>query len=67
MADEMTIQEIRALATEAGLNLPDEELQRLLPGVARAKKQAAELRQRIGVDGEPAATFTAAKPLRKQE
>jgi hypothetical protein len=65
MADEITIEEIRTLATEAGLGLADEELQLLLPGVARAKKQAAELRQLIGVHDEPAATFTAAKLLRK--
>jgi len=28
MADEMTIEDIRMLAKAAGLNLPDEELQR---------------------------------------
>jgi hypothetical protein len=65
MADEMTIEEIRALARKAGLNLPDEELQRLLPGVARSKKQAADLRRLIGVDDEPAAAFTALKSNRK--
>jgi hypothetical protein len=61
MADEMTIEEIRARAREAGLNLPDEELQRLLPGVNRAKKQAAELRDIVAADDEPAATFGASK------
>jgi Ca2+-binding EF-hand superfamily protein len=65
MADEMTIEEIRALAREAGLNLPDEELQRLLPGVARSKKQAVDLRRLIGVDDEPAAAFAALKSNRK--
>jgi len=65
MADEINIEEIRALAREAGLNLPDEELQRLLPGVARAKKQAADLRRLIGVDDEPAATFAALKSNRR--
>jgi len=65
MADEMTIEKIRALAREAGLNLPDEELQHLLPGVVRAKKQAADLRQLIDVDDEPAATFTALKSNQK--
>lgn len=65
MADEMTIEEIRALAKAAGLNLPDEESQRLLPGVARAKKQAADLRRLIGVDDEPAATYAALKSNRK--
>jgi hypothetical protein len=65
MADEMTIEEIRALASEAGLNLSDEELQRLLPGVARSKKQAADLRRLIGVDDEPAAAFAALKSNRK--
>ena len=65
MADEMTIEEIRALASEAGLNLSDEELQRLLPGVARSKKQAADLRRLIGVDDEPDAAFAALKSNRK--
>jgi hypothetical protein len=65
MADEMTIEEIKALARKAGLNLPDEELQRLLPGVARSKKQAADLRRLIGVDDEPAAAFAALKSNRK--
>ena len=65
MADEINIEEIRALAREAGLNLPDEELQRLLPGVARSKKQAADLRRLIGVDDEPAAAFAALKSNRK--
>ena len=47
MAHEIAIDELRTLAQQAGLNIPDEELQRLLPGVNRAKKQAAELRALI--------------------
>ena len=65
MADEMTIEDIRMMAKAAGLNLPDEELQRLQPGVARSKKQAADLRRLIGVDDEPAAAFAALKSNRK--
>jgi hypothetical protein len=41
------------------LRLADDELQRLLPGVNRAKRQAAELRELIGPDDEPADKFTA--------
>ncbi len=61
MAHEIAIDELRTLAQQAGLNIPDEELQRLLPGVNRAKKQAAELRALIDSGDEPAAIFIAAK------
>jgi len=61
MAHEIAIDELRTLAQQAGLNIPDEELQRLLPGVNRAKKQAAELRALIDSGDEPAALFIAAK------
>ena len=60
MANEIAIEELRALAQRIGLTLPDEELQRLLPGVNRAKKQAAELRVLIESGDEPAAIFIAA-------
>jgi hypothetical protein len=59
MMPEITIDNLRFMAQEAGLNLDDEELRRLLPGVNRAKKQAAELRQIIATATEPAATFDA--------
>jgi hypothetical protein len=49
------------LVQQAGINIPDEELQRLLPGVNRAKKQAAELRTLIDSGDEPASIFIAAK------
>ena len=59
MVPEITIEGLRAMAQGAGLRLSDEELQRLLPGVNRAKKQAAELREIIATATEPAATFDA--------
>jgi Ca2+-binding EF-hand superfamily protein len=61
MANEISIEDLRTLAQQAGLNIPDEELQRLLPGVNRAQKQAAELRALIDSGDEPAAIFIAAK------
>jgi hypothetical protein len=65
MADELTIEKLRTLASDAGLNLTEEELQRMLPGVTRAKRQAGELRALIGAEKEPAVTFAALKPLLK--
>jgi hypothetical protein len=58
MAEELSIESLRAMAKQAGLRLADDELQRLLPGVNRAKRQAAELRELIGPDDEPADKFT---------
>ena len=53
------------MAERAGLKLNETELQRLLPGVNRAKKQAAELRNLIGAENEPAATFDLARAVGK--
>ena len=61
MANEIAIEELRAFAQRIGLTLPDEELQQLLPGVNRAKKQASELRTLIDSGDEPASIFIAAK------
>ena len=61
MADEITLDELSKLAAQAGLKLSDDELQKLLPGVNRARKQAAELRQLITNSTEPAETFSALK------
>jgi hypothetical protein len=61
MANEIAIEELRTLAQRAGLTLSDEELQRLLPGVTRAQKHAAELRSLISNGDEPAGFFIASK------
>ena len=62
---DLTIEECRALAKAAGLGLSDEELQRLLPGINRAKRQAAELRELIATTVEPAAIFEPAARAKK--
>jgi Ca2+-binding EF-hand superfamily protein len=54
---EITLDELRAMAARAGLALADDELERLLPGVNRAKKQTVELRALIALETEPAAIF----------
>ena len=54
---EITLEELRVMAARAGLALADSELQRLLPGVNRAKKQVVELRALIEIETEPASTF----------
>ena len=60
MAPEITLEELRAMALRAGLNLKDEELQKLLAGVNRSRKQATQLRDLLMDGSEPAATFAAA-------
>jgi hypothetical protein len=57
---EITLDDLRKMAQRAGLQLADDELQRLLPGVNRSKKQVAELRALVEAESEPAATFNAA-------
>jgi hypothetical protein len=57
MIPEIPIEALRLTAQGAGLNLDDEELHRLLPGVNRARKQATELREIIAATNEPALTF----------
>ncbi len=61
MAAEITLNQLRAKALQAGLELDDEELQKLLPGVNRARKQVAELRQLVTDAAEPASTSSALK------
>jgi hypothetical protein len=61
MPTELEIDELGNLARQAGLNLGDDELPRLLAGVNRARKQAAELREWLGRSDEPASAFNAAR------
>jgi len=58
---ELTLEELRVMADRRGLALPEEELQKLLPGVIRARKQAAELRDLLKSPDEPAGIFNASK------
>jgi len=59
MNGEITIEEGRSMVLRAGLKLTDDESRRLLAGVNRAKKQAAELRALISLETEPAEIFCA--------
>ena len=61
MAGKMTLDDLSRSAAQAGLKLPEDELQKLLPGVNRALRQAAELRQLIADSTEPASAFSALK------
>jgi len=56
---ELTLEQLQAAAQRRGLTLPQEELLKLLPGVIRARSQAAELRALVTLSDEPAATFNA--------
>ena len=62
MSELMNLQQLVALCECRGLKLPQDELQRLLPGVNRSRKQVEELRALLEVADEPAAKFTAAAP-----
>lgn len=62
----LTLEDCKALAKIAGLTLPDEELQRLIPGINRLRKQASELREMIDPGAEPALSFAAAAPKEKK-
>jgi hypothetical protein len=63
--DEITTDDLHAMARRAGLDLSDDELERLFPGVNRARKQAAELRELIAAGDEPAAHFNVPGAARK--
>lgn len=65
MEREITIEELRLIAERSGLNLSEDELRRLIPGVRRARLQAAELRDLLRSSDEPALTFDAQAVLRK--
>jgi hypothetical protein len=60
MPSEITLDELRVRAARAGLELSEDELKQLLPGVNRAFKQVNELRELLSGDAEPACIFGAA-------
>jgi hypothetical protein len=64
MVEEL-IENLRIASKRAGLDLSDDELERLFPGVNRARKQAAELRELIAAGDEPAAHFNVPGAARK--
>ena len=59
MPSETTLDQLRAEAERAGLNLDEEELKKLLPGVNRSRRQIAELREIVSGGDEPADIFLA--------
>jgi hypothetical protein len=60
MIREIKLDELRTMAEQIGLRLPEEDLLRLLPGVNRSRKQVSELRELLAQTDEPASTFDAA-------
>jgi hypothetical protein len=61
MTTKIELDELRVRAIRAGLNLSEEELKKLLPGVNRALEQVGELRAHLLDAAEPAAVFNATK------
>jgi hypothetical protein len=64
MATEITLDELRVRAERAGIELTDEELESLLPGVNRSYKQTRELRELVSSATEPALVFAVARNAR---
>lgn len=65
MASEITRDELRVRAARAGLDLSEDELNQLLPGVNRAYKQVIDLRALLSDTDEPAAVFAPARSQRE--
>ena len=65
MASEIMRDELRVRAVRAGLELSEDELNQLLPGVNRAYNQADELRKLVTNTDEPAAVFAPARSHRE--
>ena len=61
MKADLSLDELRSMAFRAGLNLAEEDLEKLLPGINRSRKQTADLRDLIGDNVEPAGAFSARK------
>jgi Asp-tRNA(Asn)/Glu-tRNA(Gln) amidotransferase C subunit len=61
MVKRITLAQLRTMAKQAGLKLSDEELEQLVPGVNRSRKQLSELRELVTDNLEPAGTFVVAK------
>jgi hypothetical protein len=61
MSKEITLAKLRTMADRSGLQLTDEDLEKLLPGVNRSYNQILELRGLITDRTEPAAAFVASR------
>lgn len=61
MSQSLTFVELTVIAKQLGLNLPGDELQRLLPGVNRSRHQVEELRALLAQADEPAGKFCPVK------
>jgi hypothetical protein len=65
MVKEITLLELQTMAVRLGLQLTDEELEKLLAGVNRSYNQILELRELITDRTEPAAAFVASQIQRR--
>jgi len=65
MASEITRDELRVRAARAGLELSEDDLNQLLPGVNRAYEQVIDLRKLVTNADEPAAVFAPARNQRE--
>ena len=65
MVTEITRDELRVRAARAGLELSEDELNQLLPGVNRAYGQVIDLRALLSDGDEPSAVFAPARSQRE--
>ena len=61
MNKEITLAQLQTMVERSGLNLTDEEVEKLLPGVNRSHNQILELRELITDNIEPATAFAASR------
>jgi hypothetical protein len=67
MATEMNLDELRIRAARAGLELSEDELKQLLPGVNRAYKQVNEVRALLTDGDAPAGVFDVSSGRRESQ
>ena len=65
MAKEITLAQLQTMVERSGLNLTDEEVEKLLPGVNRSHNQILELRELITDNIEPATAFAASRTKKR--
>ena len=62
MDEELTIEQIRKIAANAGMPLSEEDAEKLLSGANRTRRMVAKVRDLVSADLEPGGVFRAEPP-----
>jgi hypothetical protein len=62
MDDELTLEQIREIAANAGMPLSEEDAGKLLSGANRTRKMVTKVRELVNADLEPGGVFRAEPP-----